>query len=208
MPSPVRSFLRFLRWLFVVFLLIAITLLLGGSNLLISKDPIPSHVDAVVVLQGSILGEQARLAGAIDLLKRGVADRLLLNIPKEGYWGQSLPPVVRAYVERNYGTDLAARIDFCEMGPEVNSTAQEAEAAIACIKEHHWGAITVVTSDYHTRRAGILWRKAVKKNDPSVQLTIAGVEDPEFVQPWWRHRLSAKTWLEEFAKLITTLVGG
>lgn len=208
MPSPARPFLRILKWLIPIFILTTVILIFWGGNLLIATDPVPSHVDAAVVLQGSVRGEKARLAGAIGLVQRGVANRVLLNVPKESYWGQSLPPVARAYVERIYGSDLAGRIDFCEMSAEVNSTAQEADAATTCVQEHHWHEIAVMTSDYHTRRAGMVWRRTIKRRDPTVHITISGVVDPEFQKPWWGHRQSAKIWLGEFLKLAWTSFGG
>src|SRR5579859_734853 len=194
MPSPARPFLRFVKWIFAAFLLVAVILLIWGSTLLIAADPVPTHVDAAVVLRGSILAEKARLGGAVGFLQSGIADRVLVIVPKESYWGQSIPPVARAYVERSYGSDIAAHIDFCEMGSEVNSTAQEAQAALSCVQEHRWRSIAVVTSDYHTRRAGILWRKTIKQRDGALQVSISSVIDPEFRKPWWRHRQSAKIW--------------
>jgi uncharacterized SAM-binding protein YcdF (DUF218 family) len=133
---------------------------------------------------------------------------VLLSVPKESYWGQSIPPVARAYLERLYGSDLAARVDFCEASAEVNSTGEEAHAALDCIAGSHWQSIAVVTSDYHTRRAGILWRKAAKMRDPAMRVSIVGVDDPEFKKPWWKHRQSAKIWLGESLKLLWTPLGG
>jgi uncharacterized SAM-binding protein YcdF (DUF218 family) len=207
MPSPTRSLLRALRWLLAAAIAIGVGMLLWGDRLLIASDPLPEHVDAAVVLQGSIAAEKARIAGAVNLLQGGVADRILLSVPKESYWGQSIPPVARAYLAQNYGSDIAARIDFCETGAEVNSTKQEAQVSGQCIQEHHWRSIAIVTSDYHTRRAGMLW-KGINRNDPGLHLWIVGVADPEFRQPWWRHRQSAKVWVMETAKLAWTMIGG
>jgi len=207
MSSP-RPLLRILRWLFGALLVATGVLLIWGSDLLIGTDPIPSHVDAAVVLQGSIVAEKTRLAGAMSLLQRGVAERVLLSVPKESYWGQSIPPVARAYLERTYGADLASRVDFCETSAEVNSTGQEAEAELACVQEHHWRSIIIVTSDYHTRRARILWRRMVRRHDPSVNFSVESVADPEFQKPWWRQRQSAKIWLGESLKLAWTMLGG
>jgi uncharacterized SAM-binding protein YcdF (DUF218 family) len=199
------------RWILyflsaAVFLLLA--LLRWGGYLLIANDPLPTHVEAAIVLQGSIVGEKARIAGAMQLLQRGEAGRVLLSVPKESYWGEAIPPVARRYIERSYGDDIAARVDFCETGPDVNSTGQEARALSPCIQEHDWHSIAVVTSNYHTRRAGILWRSVLRKYQPWVHVSVCGVPDPEF-QPrgWWRKRLYAKTWLLEFAKLVWTLLG-
>ena len=207
MSSPARPLFRALRWLLAAAVVIALCLLRWGGDLLIASDPPPGHVDAAIVLQGSIAAEKVRIAGAINLLQRGVADRALLSVPKESYWGQSIPPVARSYLERNYGSDMAARVDFCETSGEVNSTVQEAQAVSPCIQEHHWQSIVIVTSNYHTRRAGMLWRR-ITRPDPKIHIWIEGVSDPEFQQPWWRHRQSAKVWVMETAKLVWAALGG
>jgi len=183
-------------------------LLRWGSDLLIVSEPAPVHVDAAIVLQGSMVAEKVRIAGAVSLLQRGLSDRVLLSVPKESYWGQAVPPVARVFFERTYGTDAAAHVDFCETGAEVNSTLQEAQALSACVEEHHWHAVAIVTSDYHTRRAGILWRRTLKGRSAGVSVWIDGVADPEFQQPWWRHRQSAKIWVMEFWKLGWSIMGG
>ena len=95
----VASF-RVLRWLLAAAIVVVVCLLLWGGDLLIASDLPPNHVDAAVVLQGSMAAEKARIAGAMDLLRRGVAGRALLSVPKESYWGESIPPVARAYLER------------------------------------------------------------------------------------------------------------
>ncbi len=207
MPSPARSLFRALRWLLAAAVVLAFCLLRWGGDLLIASDPEPGHVDAAIVLQGSITAEKVRIAGAINLLQRGFADRALLSVPKESYWGQSIPPVARSYLERNYGSALAGRVDFCETSGDVNSTAQEAQALNSCIRERHWQSIMIVTSNYHTRRAGILWRRMTSQ-DPKTHIWIEGVTDPEFQQPWWRHRQSAKVWVMEAAKLVWVALGG
>jgi uncharacterized SAM-binding protein YcdF (DUF218 family) len=174
---------------------------------LIASDPAPQHVDAAILLQGSIAAEKVRIAGAINLLQQGVADRALLSVPKESYWGESIPPVARSYLVRTYGNDLAARVDFCETSEEVNSTVQEVQALRPCIQEHHWLSVAIVTSNYHTRRAGMLWRRMTRL-DPNIHIWVEGVTDPEFQQPWWRHRQSAKIWVTETVKLVWTMLGG
>jgi hypothetical protein len=197
----------FLWWVILVVVVIGMCFLGWGSRLLIANEATPGHVDAAVVLQGSIAAEKVRIGGAVDLLQRNVADRVLLSVPKESYWGQSIPPVARAYLDHIYGNGLAARFDFCETSAEVNSTSQEAQALRPCIAEHHYRSIEIVTSNYHTRRAGIIWRK-MKGDGPPIDVWIDGVADPEFQQPWWRHRQSAKTFFMETAKLVWTLLGG
>ena len=196
-------------WLILLFPLAIVAMLRGGASLLISSDPLPAQVNVAIVLQGSIAGEIARIRGAMALLKQGRAERMALSLPKESYWGEAVAPSARHYLEKNYGSDLASRVDFCETGPGVNSTEQEAAALSSCIHEHAWKTIAIVTSNYHTRRAGIIWRKTLRKQEPSVRLCVEGVPDPEFQpQRWWRDRLSAKTWYMESTKLVWTCLFG
>jgi uncharacterized SAM-binding protein YcdF (DUF218 family) len=194
---------RHVVWLSVAGVVLVIALLRWGGSALIAGDPLPAHVDAAVVLQGSIAGEIARIAGAMHLLQQGVAGRVVLSVPQQSYWGEAIPPMARRYLERNYGSELASRVDFCETGPDVNSTADEAHTLGRCLRQQGWRSVAVVTSDYHTRRAGMLWKKIFPKEDPGARLWIHGVPDPEFeAHGWWRNRRYAKTWFMESLKLI------
>lgn len=180
-----------------------VVLLHWGGEMLVASDPLPSHADVGVVLQGSAEGERVRLSGAMHLAQEGVIGEVLVSIPRESYWGQSIPPVARQYIERTYGPGLSNRTEFCETGPEVNSTEQEAAVLSACIRQGGWQSVVVVTSNYHTRRAGIIWHRVLRRRS----LFIYGVDDPEFhPRSWWRERLSAKTWFFETTKLIWTLL--
>lgn len=203
---PMKAFRRTLLLLSLVIIMVG-CLLVWGDSLLMVTEPLPQHVDVVVALQGSIRAERARIAGSMDFLRGGIAARALLSVPQESFWGESVPPIARAYLQRNYGADVAARVDFCETSANVNSTAQEAQESNSCIRQHQWKSILVVTSDYHTRRARLLWRR-ISKSDPDIHVWIQGVADPEFEHPWWRHRQSAKIWILEFVKLIWAMCGG
>lgn len=206
--GPHRLAFRILNWFFGALAVIVLIWLLWGGDFLVATDPVPSHADAAVVLQGSIVAEKSRLAGAMSLAQQGIVDRVLVSVPKEGYWGQPIPQVAAGYIERTYGRDLAARTDFCETGPEVNSTIQEAETAMRCIQAQHWKSVAVVTSQYHTRRARMAWRGSFKRSNLELQLSVQGVADPEFQRHWWEHRQAAKIFLEESLKLIWAAFGG
>jgi hypothetical protein len=71
----------------------------------------------------------------MTMLQRGSAERVAFSVPKQSYWGEEIAPIARNYIEKNYGADLASRVDFCETSG-VSSTQQEAEALSACIREH------------------------------------------------------------------------
>src|SRR5579864_6641848 len=206
MARFLTALFRALQWLFAAAIVVVLCLLLWGKDLLIASDTLPEHFDAAIVLQGSIAAEKVRIAGAMGLLQSSRAIRAMVSVPRESYWGQSIPPVARSYLARTYGDNLAVLTDFCELG-DVDSTLQEAQALSPCIREHGWRSIVIVTSSYHTRRARIVWRR-IARSEPSIHVWIDGVTDPEFQQPWWRHRQSAKIWVLETTKLIWTVFGG
>lgn len=178
-------------------------LLEWGGRLLESVDTLPRRADAAVVLEGSMAGERLRLEGAMQLLRQGASGRVLVTLPPVSYWGDPVPPMARRFLETTYGHELADRVDFCDVGPFVDSTLQEAVAIDQCIQQRHWGSVVVVTSNYHTRRAGIIWRRVARKENPALRISVYGVDDPDFqAEGWWRKRLWAKTWLMEFSKLV------
>jgi uncharacterized SAM-binding protein YcdF (DUF218 family) len=182
-------------------------LLRWGAYLLISDEPLPTHLDVAVVLQGSILGEKARIAGAVRLVQKGIADKILVSVPRESYWGQAMAPVAYAYNEKLYGQEMVNHFVFCETDENVDSTEQESRILFNCIQAQEWRSIAVVTSDYHSRRAGIVWRQMLREKYSSAKFWVHGVSDPEFrVSAWWRDRRSVKYWLLECTKLVWTLV--
>jgi uncharacterized SAM-binding protein YcdF (DUF218 family) len=204
-----KSSWRGLLWFFAVVIIFVVCLLRWGGELLVAGDSLPTNADAAIILQGSTTGEKARIAGAIRLLQDSKVSRALLSVPPESYWGEAVPPIARTYIEKKYGSELASKVDFCIVGPGVDSTEQEAAALDNCVREHGWKSIIVVTSNYHSRRAGIIWRKTLRKLDPSVHLWIDEVADPDFEpRGWWHVRLYAKTWFFESTKLSWTILFG
>jgi uncharacterized SAM-binding protein YcdF (DUF218 family) len=194
-------------WLAGIFAVLVVCFLHWGGYLLVARDSVPAHVDAAVVLQGSVASQKARVAAAMAMLQQGSAGRIALSLPKESYWGEQVSPIARQYLEKNYGAELAGKVDFCETDEDVNSTEQEAQTLSACIQEHGWKTIALVTSNYQSRRAEMIWRKTLPKRDPSIHLAVAGIPDPDY-QPrgWWRQRLYAKIWFMEFTKLVWAIL--
>ena len=194
-------------WLVGIFAVLIVCLLHWGGYLLIAGDSVPEHVDAAVVLQGSVASENARTAAGMALLQRGSANRVAISVPRESYWGEEIPPIARPYLEKKYGVELAERVDFCNTEPDLTSAQQEAQALSACIQGHGWKSIVLLTSNYQSRRVEIIWRKTLSKDAASVYVSGEGVPDRDY-QPrgWWRQRLYAETWLRESAKLAWAIL--
>ena len=182
--------------------MLTVSFLHWGGYLLVAGESLPEHVDVAVVLQGSIASQKVRTAEAMALLQRGSANRVAISVPRESYWGEEIPPIARPYLQKEYGAELAGRVDFCNTEPDLTSTQQEAHALSTCIQEHGWKSIALLTSNYQSRRVRMVWRKALPKDDTSAYIFVEGVPDPDY-QPrgWWRQRLYAETWLRESAEL-------
>jgi hypothetical protein len=190
-------------WLVGILAVLIACFLHWGGFLLVAGDSMPEHIDAAVVLQASIASENARMAAAMALLQRGAANRVAISVPRKSYWGEEIPLIARPYLEKKYGAELAGRVDFCSTEPDLTSAQQEAQALSTCIQQHGWKSIALLTSNYQSRRVGMVWRKTLLTGDSSVYVWVQGVPDPDY-QPrgWWRQRLYAETWLRESAKLV------
>jgi uncharacterized SAM-binding protein YcdF (DUF218 family) len=192
-------------WVLGIFAVLVLCLLHWGGRLLVTREPLPPHVDAAVVLHGSVASEKARIASAMALLQRGAVDHVAISIPRQWYFDEDLGPIARQYLEKTYGSDLAGRVEFCQAASEVSSTGEEAEGLSPCVQKHGWKTLALVTSNYNSRRAGMVWKKTLR--DPSIRVWVDGVDDPDYQpQGWWRQRLYAKVWCTEVTKLVWTLV--
>lgn len=191
----------------VVIACIAAALLRFGGGLVVRTDPLPQHAQVAVALNGSIAGVLARTTEAVRLLDRGVVDNVIVSIPPADYWGESIPPEANRYFIRHFGAETAARILYCVS--DADSTIQEAHALKQCLDARQFRSVILVTSNYHSRRAGRIWRASLAKASPAFKLYVDGVPDGSF-QPrgWWRKRIYTKTWLFEASKLIWESIFG
>ena len=189
----------------LVLSLLGLTLLLRfGGYILFSPTSLPSHAQAAVVLQGSESGEAARRDRAFELLRDGTVQNVLLSVPEKQYLGVPIPELLRNFVHKQYGPELEKRVVYCEQH-DVFSTIDEALALQKCIKDQGWKSIIVVTSTYHTRRAGMIWTTAQSISHVQFEFGVDAAYDTDFdVRGWWRRRRSAKTWLLETTKLSSS----
>lgn len=204
--TPSRKLSRWCAGLIALTLIVGATLAWGGG-FLVDVDPPPERAHAIVVLRGSTESSLSRLDGAARLLQSGVAEQLLLSVAIGSHWGEPIPDMARRYVDRVYGPEAAEHYVVC--ASNADSTGEEALALMECLARRGWQNVVVVTSDYHTRRAKLIWRAVAQGADPPMQVSVVGVPDPEFeAQGWWRKRRYAKTWLLEMQKLVWYFMEG
>lgn len=204
-----RAFFRTHRFrilLVIAVSVLGVTLFLRfGGYVLISTDASPARADAAVMLAGGDSAEEARLARSLKMLQEGRVDHVMLSVGRAYFLGEWLPDLILHHVYDTYGPDIARNVVLCEVSNEVDSTADEAIALRGCLAAHGWRSVIVVTSNYHTRRARLIWKAAVANTEPPFAISVQGVSDGDFEpEGWWRKRRYAKSWLLELTKLTWT----
>ena len=185
--------MRFFRLNIVSFLVvafIAVVLASQASRVLVVDEPEKS--DVIVVLAGET---NLRPARALELLRQGLAPRLLLDVQtREVIFDQPLIEIARKYVN---GLGEANRVAVC---PIVGfSTNAEADDVSRCLQPLGAHRVLIVTSDYHTRRAFLIFRHRL----PHYHFSVAAARAPEsFGDAWWKNREAAKSTLDEWLKIL------
>jgi len=152
----------------------------------------PEKSDAIVVLAGET---KIRPARALELLRQGVALRVLMDAEtRDLIYDQRLTDIARKYVN---GLPDANRVSVC---PVVGfSTNAETDDVSRCLQSLGAHRVLIVTSDYHTRRALMIFRHRL----PQYQFNVAAARNPEeFGEAWWTNREWAKTVFDEWSKLL------
>jgi len=180
--------MRFIRLLIIV-LLIFLALASQSSRFLVVDEPEKS--DAIVVLAGET---NVRPARALELLRQGVAPHVFLNVHDDLIYDQQLTEIAQRYVN---GLGEASRISVC---PIISfSTFAEVNDVSRCMQSVGAHRVLIVTSEFHTRRALIIFRHRL----PQYQFSAAAARNPaQFGAAWWTNREWAKTTFDEWLKII------
>ena len=178
-------------WPVVAFLvLVAIWAVLAG-RFLVSVDTV-ARADVVVVPSGDVLGNRL-VAGARTLLETG-SRRLVVFVESGGVYDER--QAAGDFLERE-GVDPAV----VRLLPPGGSTADEAGTFAALARRCGWRSATVVTSPFHTRRAGWLFGRAL--GFPSV-VRVVGNGDAFEAETWWSDDQATEIVLTEWLKLLAS----
>ena len=181
----------------VVIALIFHNAVLAGLGSYLVKAEAPQKADIALVLAGD--GSGNRILAAAQLVRRGYVSKVLVSGPS-GMYGHyesdlAIPFAVKAGYPESY---------FLHLENDARSTQEEARDAIARL--HQLGAhkVLLVTSDYHTRRAGKIYRAAA----PDLQFIVVAAPDVSFTADgWWHTRQGQKTAFMEWVKTLTEPFG-
>jgi uncharacterized SAM-binding protein YcdF (DUF218 family) len=181
----------------IVAAIITHTLWLGALGaFLIRADP-PSHADYAVVLAGDAYGH--RIIQGAELVRQGFVRKALVSGPS-GYYGTvESEMAVNFAVKKGYPADY-----FIQFPHNALSTETEAQAVIPELRRLGAHSFLLVTSDYHTRRAGRYFRRVADGLDMRV---VAAPDEHFRWNSWWRDREARKIFYMEWSKTVASLFG-
>ncbi len=154
------------------------------------KEDLPVKAEVAVVLAGDSWGNRVR-RGA-ELKRDGLVDKVLVSGGPGVYGFTESELAVKFAVANGFPADY-----FEALHDEVLSTQEEAHSIATELKRRHIKRALVVTSDFHTRRAGLIWRHTA----PWLDVRMIAARDRHFRQDqWWYDRESGKHVFTEWAK--------
>lgn len=146
----------------------------------------------VFVLAGDTYGN--RILKGAELVREGYAPKAVISGP-EGLYGfyecdLAIPFAVKAGYPASY---------FVPFPHGAKSTREEAADSAEELRRLGAHRVLLVTSEYHTRRAGNVFRAAA----PDLTFIVVSAPDRYFTRTgWWRDREARKTFLIEWMKTI------
>jgi uncharacterized SAM-binding protein YcdF (DUF218 family) len=170
--------------------------LAAASHFLVRADA-PAPADAVLVLAGDTFGH--RILKGAELVRQGFAPRVLVSGPPGFYGAHECDLAIPFAVKRGYPES-----DFVPLPHEGRSTREEAQWLLPELRRRGVRRLLLVTSDYHTRRAGAVFRAAGRDFD----VLVVSVPDEFFTAGgWWKTREGRKRMATEVAKTLADWIG-
>ncbi len=204
MVSPRRPAVRGMALVPLVFLLLVVAVVwaqrerllsMAGTSLVLAGEP--RRADAIVVLAGGLQGE--RILKAAELLRAGLAPRVLVSDAIPIYEQPECRLAVAMAVRRG-----APEEAFECVAPGVRSTREEARAIVPVLRSRGVRAYLLVTTEFHTRRAALLFRREA----PDLEVIPVASDSVDFpIARWYAHREGRKTVLLEWLKTAATYLG-
>lgn len=208
--SSPRQSPRHRRWLWALVLLAVFTgavyslrtsILSAAGQWLNVTEPLKGPVDYVFILGGDA---DTRPFAAAALVKGGLARQVLIaraeGEPESDSPGEVSRPhhVLLRQILLQRGVPSASII---ALPMKVSSTADEAEALRAFLKQEPQKSVAVITSDYHTRRTRATFRRRLGKEMDRVQ--VIGAPTERFNgSNWWHYDQGTKLYINEYLKML------
>ncbi len=166
-----------------------------GSALVTAEQPVKA--DVAVVLAGDSYGH--RILKGAELVDKGYAPVALVSGPYGIYGLHECDLAIRFAVSKGYREEL-----FVPVPHRALSTREEADALAKELRRRGVRRYLLVTSNYHTARAGRIFRRSI----PEIEAHVIPARD-EWFDPdrWWKHREGWKRFALEWEKTVAGWLG-
>jgi uncharacterized SAM-binding protein YcdF (DUF218 family) len=181
----------------VILALLLHSTILGALGGYLVQAGEPQKADIALVLAGDFLGN--RVLKAASLVRDGYAPKVLV----------SGPPGVYGYFESDLAIPFAVKNGYPEsyflnFKNQAHSTMEEARASVPELRRMGVQKVLLVTSNFHTRRSGRIFRATA----PDMTFYVVAADDPSFSpKGWWKSREGRKTFVMEWMKTVAEWVG-
>jgi len=165
---------------------------LGAVGSYLVREQPPEKADIAIVLAGD--GSGRRVLKAAELVRSGYAPLALVSGPGGAYGFHESDLEIRYAVKAGYPESY-----FRAVLHEGHSTRDEARIAAPILRQLGIHTALLVTSDFHTRRAGNVFRETT----PEIRYIVVGASDQYFsAGGWWHDREGRKTAFLEWTKTV------
>jgi uncharacterized SAM-binding protein YcdF (DUF218 family) len=184
------GFFRTVGLLLLITILLCAAFARQAARFLVVDEPMKS--DAIVVLAGET---NTRPEEALKLLNEGIARHVFLDAEERNLiYDEQLVDIAHRYIEKR-GDEHS--VSVCVIIG--SSTFAEVRDVDRCLQSMNAHRVLIVTSDFHTRRAGMIFRHGL----PQYEIhTAAARNEFQFGEKWWTNREWAKTTFDEWLKMI------
>jgi uncharacterized SAM-binding protein YcdF (DUF218 family) len=169
------------------------------GRLLIHDDG-PAKADIAVVLAGDQWGQ--RILKGAELVRDGYVPAVLVSGPR--YYESN---------ESDIAIDMAVRHGyprawFISFPNDSLSTRDESLDIVPELQRRGVRSFLLVTSDYHTGRAGRIYRSTERQLGGGPEMRVVAAPDKYFrCNSWWRTREGLKIMFMEWSKTFATALG-
>ena len=171
--------------------------LLYPLGLYLVKADEPAKSDCIFVLAGDAHGQ--RILRAAELYRAGMAPKVFVSGP-EGNYGYTEDELAIPFAKKNGAAD----VPFTGWPNKGKSTLSEGREVLPRLEEAGCRSVLVVTSDFHTRRAGSILRRVW----PNLTVRMASAPTVDYdVNSWWQDRTYQKTFFFEWTKTVADWIG-
>jgi uncharacterized SAM-binding protein YcdF (DUF218 family) len=169
-----------------------------GAALIRSESP--AKADVAVVLAGDAYGQ--RILQAADLARQGYVRGIVVSGPRY-YDIHECDIAIQFAVRKGYPVEW-----FIALPNEALSTREEATRVLEELKRRDVRSFLLITSEYHTARAGRIYSSAMRKLGGGPDMRVVAAPDKWFrPDAWWKSREGLKIFFMEWSKTVATAVG-